>query len=93
MIHYSTNWMGPVRREWTMDGKTYQGSDWAGGRIDVSGDVEPYTELGLRLMRREDWYRFTHWLDSFTTETLWTTEQLVEEYEKTNPKIRWCYDD
>jgi hypothetical protein len=40
-------------------------------------------------MRTEDWRRFGDWLDDFTSETMLSLEELVDEYEKTNPKIVW----
>lgn len=68
-----------------------QTEHWSGGRIDVYGTGEPYgDELGLPIMHGEDYARFSVWLRKFKTETMWTLNQLVEEYEKTNPKIRWA---
>ena len=86
MIHYSTNWMGPINTGWIKE----NGTDWSGGRIDVFGDgIEP-TEIGLPVMKTEDWRRFTPWLDKFTTvERVWTLDEIVKEYETTNPKITW----
>jgi hypothetical protein len=64
---------------------------WSGGRIDVYGTGEPYgDELSLPIMHGEDYARFSVWLRTFKTETMWTLKQLVQEYEKTNPKIRWA---
>ena len=66
---------------------------WAGGRIDVYGTGQPYgDELGLDIMHGEDYRLFSDWLDGFKTDTMWTLEQLVQEYEQTNPKIRWAED-
>lgn len=69
---------------------------YSAGRLDVYGlDDEEYPyghELGVPPMRTEDWNKFSNWLDCFSTETLWTFEQLVEEYEKFNPKIRFFKD-
>jgi len=60
------------------------------GRIDIYGTGEPYPdEIGVAPMQSEDWGRFGLWLEQFKTETVWTLDQLVAEYEKTNPKIRW----
>ena len=84
-VSYSLNWMGPLNKAWIEK----NGKHWAGGRIDVSGDVPEYTELGIDMMRGEDWRRFTYWLDDFVTPEIWTTEQLVQAYEFNNPKIRW----
>ena len=85
-VSYSLNWMGPVNKTWIEK----NGKQWAGGRIDVRGDDVPeYTELGIRMMRGEDWRLFTYWLDDFVTPEIWTTEQLVQAYEFNNPKIRW----
>lgn len=90
MIHYSSNWMGPINREWIKE----NGEEWATGRIDIFGegyngdDVE--TEIGLPMMYIQDWKRFTKWLDRFeTVERVWTLDEIVKEYETTNPKITW----
>lgn len=64
---------------------------YSGGRIDVSGTGDPYgEEISVPVMRSEDWNRFGEWLWDFKTETMWALKQLVEEYEKTNPKIVWA---
>jgi len=66
---------------------------WAGGRIDVYGTDEPYgTELGLPIMRGDCFNQFSDWLDTFETDDVWTLEQLVELYERNNPKIVWAKD-
>ena len=67
---------------------------WAAGRIDIYGlDEKEYyggmCEYGLPPMRGEDWNRFSEWLDDFVTDTLWDFEDIIAEYEKTNPKITW----
>ena len=60
------------------------------GRIDVRGTDDPYgEEIGVPPMTSEDWARFSNWLDTFETDAVWTLEQLVELYERTNPKITW----
>ena len=85
-VRYSTNWMGPINKEWIED----NGDDWCAGRIDVYGDDVPeYTELGLNIMKSKDWVRFTRWIEGITTPEIWTTEQLVQAYEFHNPKIVW----
>ena len=64
------------------------------GRIDVMGTDDPYgEEIGVPPMRSEDWYRFGVWLDTFETDDVWTLDQLVELYERVNPKIRWDGDE
>jgi len=40
-------------------------------------------------MRSEDWNNFGDWLWDFETDDKWNLKQLVAEYEKSNPKIRW----
>lgn len=63
---------------------------WAGGRIDVYGTDNPYgEEIGLPIMHGKDYRRFSNWLDTVETTEIWTLKQLVEQYELTNPKIRW----
>ena len=60
------------------------------GRIDVYGTGDMYgDEIGVPPMRSEDWNQFGFWLDTFETSTMWTLDELVAEYEKTNPSIRW----
>ena len=63
---------------------------WMGGRIDVRGTDNPYgDELGLPIMNGKSYGAFDVWLRSFKTEEMWSLDQLVEEYEKTHPKIVW----
>lgn len=86
MIRYSTNWMGPVNYDWI----SKNGEHWAGGRIDIYGtDSEYPDEYALRIMHSEDWGRLSNWLDALETETQLSYEELIAEYEKTNPAIRW----
>ena len=61
------------------------------GRIDCRGDdLGAFgDELGVEPMKDESWARFGAWLDTVETDDLWTMDQLVEMYERTNPKIEW----
>ncbi len=61
------------------------------GRIDVRGnDLGPYgTEIGVPPMTDLDWRRFGDWLMTFETDDVWTLNQLIEMYERANPKITW----
>ena len=64
--------------------------NWSVGRIDIRGTGDPYgDEMSLPLMLSLDWSRFSLWLDEFQTKEVWSLNALVEEYEKTNPKITW----
>jgi hypothetical protein len=45
--------------------------------------------MSVPAMRKEDWHSLSEWLDTFSSETVLTLAEIVEEYEKTNPKIRW----
>jgi hypothetical protein len=65
------------------------------GRIDVrGGETGDYgDEIGVPPMRSEDWYGFSEWLDTVETDFMWTLDQLVEMYERKNPKIRWWKDE
>jgi hypothetical protein len=68
---------------------------YSGGRIDVRGgntDIYYGDEIGVPPMRSEDWVTFGDWLDDFRTDEMWSLAEIVEEYEKTNPKIRWASD-
>ena len=40
-------------------------------------------------MKSSDYHTFSHWLDTVETDTMWSLEQLVTEYEKTHTKIVW----
>ena len=90
MIKYWTNWMGPINPGWIEE----HGDNWAAGRIDIWDTKEPYNdEMGLPVMKVEDWCRFGEWIRVFETDTVWTLKELVAEYEKTNPKITWWKND
>ncbi len=64
------------------------------GRIDCRGDDlgQFGDELGVDPMKSEDWHRFGVWLNTVETDYMWTLDQLVEMYERTNPKIEWWVD-
>ena len=92
MIHYHTNWMGPINENWIAK----HGTGWSAGRIDIWGvPDEPWgVEYSLPPMRTEDWNDFGDWLDRFCSEELLTFEQIIETYEEnTETKIRWCKED
>ena len=67
---------------------------WAGGRIDIRGEgLGIYgEEMSLPIMHRDCYNHFSEWLDTVETEDVWTLAQLVEMYEKDNPKIIWADD-
>lgn len=63
---------------------------WYGGRIDIYGTGDPYgDEMSLPIMDGPSYNDFSKWLENFETETVWSLDQLVAEYEKTHNKIRW----
>lgn len=67
--------------------------DYAGGRIDVYGTDNPWgEEIGLAVMRAEDWRRLSDFLSTLQTETMWTLGEILTEFYKTNPKIVWAKD-
>ena len=50
----------------------------------------PYgDEIRVPNMNCEDWQSLSLWLRELKTETIWTLRQIIDEYQKTNPKIRW----
>ena len=61
------------------------------GRIDCRGeDLGQFgDEIGVDPMKNESWAQFGKWLGTFETDAMWTLEELVEMYERTNPKIEW----
>ena len=65
--------------------------EYSCGRIDCRGDgLGPFgDEIGVDPMTSESWNRFGNWLNTFETDAMWTLEELVEMYERTNPKIEW----
>ena len=104
-IRYSTNWMGPISIDWykqcgltrpaffrfkDQDVETVEITEsYSAGRIDVRDGSEYGDEISVPPMRTEDWHRFGEWLETFETDDVWTLEQLVELYERVNPKITW----
>jgi len=44
----------------------------------------------LAPMLAEDWGRFSRWLDTFETDDVWNLKDIVELYERENPKITWA---
>ena len=91
MITYSTNWMGPINKDWIAK----HGEHWAAGRIDIYGvPGEHYPiEYGLPPMHGEDWNALSDWLDTVETDDLWKYEHLIEKFEEYyGKKIRWADD-
>ena len=83
---YSTIWMGPVNPDWA----EITGGEWAAGRIEFYGKTgNQVGETFPPLMNKEDWDQFSDWLKTFVSSEILTLEQLVAEYEKFNPSIRW----
>lgn len=85
MYSYSSNWMGPLNKEWIEE----HGEQWSGGRIDIYHPSFSYNdETGLPIMRNEDYRMFSLWLRDFVSEEQMNFDELREEYEKFNPKLR-----
>jgi hypothetical protein len=64
--------------------------EYSCGRIDVRGTDSKYgEEISVDPMRTEDWYTFGNWLSTVRTDDVWSLNDLVMMYERTNPKIRW----
>ena len=62
------------------------------GRIDCNGDgLGPFgEELSIPPMLAEDWGRFSKWLNTFETDAMWNFKDIIELYERANPKITWA---
>jgi len=88
-IRYSSNWMGPVSLNWYKD----RGLNWeTERRLDFYNptiDSHYSDEMAVPPMKSEDWHRLSEWLDTFSSETVLTLAEIVEQYEKTNSPIRW----
>jgi len=103
MITYSTNWMGPVSLDWYRErGLLEEGTEprtyYSAGRIDIRNSTKSgydgWDEYSLPPMHGEDWNNFSVWLDDFTTEELWSLEELIFKYEEdSNTTIRWADDE
>lgn len=91
-VRYSTNWMGPSHRQWYED-RGLEPWTYSAGRIDFWNNLHPDDvypdEMNVPPMRREDWDRFSAWLGTFETDFPWELDQIVELYERENPKIQW----
>ena len=61
------------------------------GRVDCRGeDLGQFgAEIGVDPMKDESWAQFGKWLNTFETDFMWSLEELVELYERNNPKIEW----
>ena len=100
MISYSTNWMGPINLHWYEENGLLEADGvtptirYSAGRMDIRDDSKEgyagWHEYSLAPMRSEDWNLFSTWLDDLETETLWTLDQILEEYRQdTGHVIRW----
>ena len=67
-------------------------TEYAAGRIDCNGDgLGPFgEELSIPPMLAEDWGRFSKWLNTFETDAMWDFKDIIELYERANPKITWA---
>jgi uncharacterized protein YozE (UPF0346 family) len=96
-VRYSTNFMGPISLNWYKDrGLNWETEPYSAGRLDFwnpFSDSMFSDEMSVPPMRSEDWHRLSKWLDTFSSEKVLTLDEIVEEYEKTNPKIRWWQSD
>jgi hypothetical protein len=90
-IRYSTNWMGPISKKWYED-RDLELWTYSAGRIDCRGEGlgQFGEELYLAPMLAEDWSRFTKWLNTFETDAMWYIKDIIELYERENPKITWA---
>ena len=87
------NRMGPCNREWIAN----NGSDWAGGRIDLDcddpedPDYDRYgQEYSAPIMKDECWEQVFEWLMTKRWPTLPTSAQIWKEYkEETGNEIKW----
>ena len=85
------NWMGPLYEQWYKD-RNLPLWTYSAGRIDFMNNLKDSSypdEMAVPPMLREDWFRFSNWLVTFETDFPWTLEQIVELYERDNPKITW----
>ncbi len=90
-VRYSTNKMGPMLKSWYTE-RGLELWTYSAGRIDCRGeDLGPYgEELFLAPMLNDDWIRFSDWLKTFETDAMWYVKDIIELYERKNPKITWA---
>lgn len=66
---------------------------YSAGRLDFWNPNDPESmypdEMGVPPMRSEDWNTFSDWLHTFRSDGVLSLKEIVAEYEKTNPPIRW----
>jgi hypothetical protein len=95
MIHYSTNWMGPIDIGWyERNNIDHEKISYSGGRIDIRDDTKAgydgWDEYSLAPMRTEDWNNFSDWLEDYASEELVSLEDILEDYRQdTGLVIRW----
>lgn len=85
-ISYSTKVLSPINEIWA----AHHGDSWTVGHINTIDANNP-TNTGISIppLKTEDWNILSNWLSTYQTDSVWTLNQLVEMYEKTNPKIIW----
>ena len=101
MIHYSTNWMGPInlhcyeeRGLLEEDGVTPT-IRYSAGRIDIRDDskegYDGWDEYGVAPMHGEDWNALSDYLETLETKELLSYKELIEQFETHyGKKIRWA---
>lgn len=70
---------------------------YSAGRIDIRDDTkygyDGWDEYSLAPMRTEDWNALSDWLDSVDTNTQWSYNDLIANFERFYGKpIRWADD-
>lgn len=93
-VRYTTNWMGPVSLGWYLDrGIDREKEPYSAGRLDFWNPNDPESkypdEMHVPPMRSEDWYSFSEWLRTYRSDGVLSLKEITDEYEKTNPPIRW----
>lgn len=86
LVHYSMVWMGPISADWIKQ----NGNDWSAGRMDTDHGSPHTDEIGVPVMKTEDWDRLSQWLRTYTSVGLKTLDEIVIDFEnQTGASIRW----
>lgn len=88
--------MGPISTQWYKDrGLDFNTELYSSGRLDFwnpEKDSMYSDEMYVPPMRREDWNTFSEWLETYRSNGVVSLKEITDEYEKTNPPIRWWVD-